>query len=215
METVEDVAWFKKGEWVSNWNHSMRFRLEKWFLKGLWSVSSSDRDKQRARIRREQCWDWDRVVSPGLLFSVGAAQGLRNQMALFCFPDEPAQPLARSQTNTVGGGGDREVIRLWEKVMQCLIVKTLNFDVITYLTRTVNFEVDSTVPSCPESGSPVWQTYCSLRLKAGHLKHIVSNKQAHEHNTSLHHCFQVTLITLFIVTEPDLRWKSFWMMSAY
>lgn len=82
-------------------------------------MSSSDRDKQRAGIRREQCWDWDRdwdrVVSPGLLFSAGAAQGLRNQMALFCFPDEPAQPLARSQTNTVRRGGGREVMHLWEK----------------------------------------------------------------------------------------------------
>lgn len=39
-------------------------------------------------------------------------------MALFCFPDEPAQSLARSQTNTVrreGGGwafvGERRVAR--------------------------------------------------------------------------------------------------------
>lgn len=43
-------------------------------LKGLWPVSSSDRDKQRAGIRREQSWDCDRdrVVSPGQLFSAGA-----------------------------------------------------------------------------------------------------------------------------------------------
>lgn len=70
-------------------------------------------------IQGEQFWVWDRgrVVSPGLLFSAGAAWGLRNQMALFCFPDEPAQPLARSQyTNTVwreeGGGGKGVVKRI-------------------------------------------------------------------------------------------------------
>lgn len=84
---------------------------------------------QRAGIRREQSWDWDRdrVVSPGLFFSVGAAQGLRNQMALFCFPDESAQPLGRSQTNTVRRGGGREVWCLWEKekAFRHCIVKTL------------------------------------------------------------------------------------------
>lgn len=78
---------------------------------------------------KEQCWDrdWGRVVSPGLLFSAGAVQGLRNQMALFCFPDEPAQPLARSRTNTVWRGwrkggdafvGERHIMLM----VYCLIV---------------------------------------------------------------------------------------------
>lgn len=37
-------------------------------------------------------------------------------MALFCFPDEHGQPLARSQTNTVQreDGRRREVMFLWE-----------------------------------------------------------------------------------------------------
>lgn len=69
---------------------------------------------QRHRMHWEELL-WDMVVSPGLLFSAGAAQVLRNQMALFCFPDESAQPLARSQTNTVKRvGGEQEVMFVWE-----------------------------------------------------------------------------------------------------
>lgn len=48
-------------------------------------------------------------------------------MALFCFPEEPTQPLARSHTNTVWRGGGREVMCLWEKKKSCrwcFIVKT-------------------------------------------------------------------------------------------
>lgn len=60
-------------------------------------------------FRRGQHWERDGVVSPGLLFGGGGQSGgLRNQMALFCFPDEPARPLARSQTNTEWREGGRD-----------------------------------------------------------------------------------------------------------
>lgn len=54
------------------------------------------------------------------------------------------------------------------------------------MSWTVSLEVDSLVLSCPESGTTVWQINCSLRLKAGHLKHIVSNKQAHTNTAQAH-----------------------------
>lgn len=43
-------------------------------------------------------------------------------MALFCFPDELAQPLARSKTNKVWKEGGRDKMCLWEKVCRDYIV---------------------------------------------------------------------------------------------
>lgn len=53
-------------------------KIKLWVLiKEMFSMTGkghdSDRDTHRAGMRREQHWDWDRVVSPGLLFSAGAA----------------------------------------------------------------------------------------------------------------------------------------------